>query len=270
MSDLPKTIQCPACNSSAIDNYCSNCGQKIYQQRFTLKGFFAVVGSALNIERGFLYTIVWLFRNPGKVIDDYLKGRTKPYLNPLNYILIIVGVYAFLVISFNIYDSSVETTNHLLGNDQRNVSPEAMEFQKRFMDLSRKYINLVPLMIIPFASIFSRWYYHKKQLYYGEHLIINTFVFAQSYTILIILSLGILALPRLLALFPVVSAGLTCVYFTYAYYLYFRRSVFNAFLGAIVMYLGGFILLMLLIIIAIIIGVTIMVSLGLNPFEATA
>ncbi|WP_163322176.1 DUF3667 domain-containing protein [Draconibacterium mangrovi] len=246
MPDLPKPNQCPACQSSAIDNYCSNCGQKIYNKRFTLKGFLSVVGVALNLERGFFFTLIWMFRNPGKVIDDYLNGRTKPYLNPLNYLLIIFGIYAFMILSFNIYDSSIETTSHFLGTDQRSTSPETLEFQKRYMELARKYINLIPLIMIPLASLFSKWYYRRKQLYYGEHLIINTFIFAQIFAVSIILSVIMIAAPRLLAIYPLLSAGLSASYFTYSYYRYFGKSVFNAFLGAMVMYLGGFILLLLI------------------------
>ena len=268
MSDLPKPNQCPACNSTAIDNYCSNCGQKIYNKRFTVKGIFAVVGNALNLERGFLYTMVWMFRNPGKVIDDYLNGKTKPYINPLNFILIIGGAFAFLVLSLGIFDTSIETSNQLLENNQRAVSAEALEFQKRWIEFIRKYINLIPLILIPFASIFSKWYYRKKKLYYGEHLILNSFVFGQYIVISIILALTTIIIPGLLAIFPLVSACLTAVYFTYAYYRYFRGSVINAFFGAIVMYLGGFILLMILVMIVIIIWIIIMASLGINPFEA--
>lgn len=137
------------------------------------------------------------------------------------------------------------------------------------MALGKKYINLIPLLLIPFASLFSKWYYRKKQLYYGEHLIINTFVFAQIFVISNGLLLAVIAVPRLLTVFPIISAGLISLYFIYAYYRYFRRSVINAIFGAGVMYLGGFILLMMLSMIFIIIWVVIMTSLGVNPFEAT-
>ncbi|MDX8338491.1 DUF3667 domain-containing protein [Draconibacterium sp. IB214405] len=245
MSDLPKPNQCPNCSSTAIDHYCSNCGQKIYQKRFTLKGFLAVVGNALNMERGFIYTLVWLFRNPGKVIDDYLQGKTKPYINPLNYILVICGVYAFLMLSLNIYDTGVETTSHFIGTDQHTSSPEVMEYQEKFMQIIKSYMNLLPILMLPFASLISKWCFRRKRLYYGEHLILNAYIFAQNILISVILAPFIFIIPALLPAFTLVSLSITLLYFTYAFHSFFKRSVFNAFAGTIAVYVGGLIFLVL-------------------------
>nr|WP_321354774.1 DUF3667 domain-containing protein [uncultured Draconibacterium sp.] len=266
MSDLPKPIQCPTCSSTAIDNYCSNCGQKIYHKRFTLKGFFSVVGNALNLERGFLHTMVWMFRNPGKVIDDYLYGRTKPYLNPLNYIIIISGVYAFIVLSLNILDSGVETINHLSGIDQLNSSPEATQLQEQWMETVKKYTNFIPLLMLPFSSLASKWYFRRKRLYYGEHLILNTYVLAHSILITIILAPLVLVIPGLLPIFTLVNLCFTFSYLTYAFRSYFKRSVFNAFAGTVFVYLVGVVLLMLIGFLIATILIFTMIALGGTPF----
>jgi len=235
------------------------------QQEF----IFAVVGNALNLERGILHTMVWLFRKPGKVLSDYLAGKTKSYLNPLNYMLIIAGVYAFLALSFNIFDNTIESTNQLLGNDQKDIPAEALAFQQSWLATVKKYMNLIPLLIVPFASIFSRWYYRKKKLYYGEHLILNTYVFAQSILITTLLLPVVILASELISVFPLITTFFTAAYFTYAYHSYFGKSVVNAFFGAVVMYLGGFVVLMTLMMIVVIIWLIIMATMGINPF-ATA
>ncbi|WP_321346991.1 DUF3667 domain-containing protein [uncultured Draconibacterium sp.] len=269
MSDLPKPNQCPVCNSTAIENYCSNCGQKIYSKRFTLKSFFGVIGNALNLERGIFYTMVWLFRNPGKVIDDYLNGRTKPYLNPLNYILIIAGIYAFLALSLNIFETGAQATYDILGVDEQTYSPQATEVQAQWTEMIKRYMNFVPIIMLPFASLASKWYFRKKKLYYGEHLILITYVLAQSILISVVLALFVAIIPGMLQTFPVINTCLTIVYFTYAFYSYFKRSVFHALIGFAVVYGLGFILMMTIAMIVVILVTIAILVLGGSPFGIT-
>ncbi len=206
-----------------------------------------MVGNALNMERGFIYTLVWLFRNPGKVVDDYLRGKTKPYINPLNYILVICGAYAFLMLSLNIYDTGVETTSHFIGTDQQTSSPEAMEFQEKLTGIIKGYMNLLPVLMLPFASLISKWCFRRKKLYYGEHLILNTYIFAQSILITVILAPFIFIIPALLPSFTSVSFCITLFYFTYAFHSYFKRSIFSAVAGTLAVYIGGIISFVLLV-----------------------
>lgn len=259
--------QCPNCQSHTIDKYCSNCGQKIYRKRFTLRSFFEVIGNALNIERGFVHTLFWMFKNPGKVINDYLNGKTKAYFNPLNYVLIIAGIYAFLAISLNIIDTSYETTNSMLHADSAIPSPETQELQQRWFDFVKRYANLIPLLMIPFASLFSKWFYNKRKLYFGEHLIINSYIFAQNLLISILFTPAVVLFPVLLKVFPVISICLTLMYFAYAFYRTFKQSVIKAFLGAISIYFGGFLLFMLLIMILVLIAAIAFKILGISPFD---
>ncbi|WP_167605029.1 DUF3667 domain-containing protein [Maribellus sediminis] len=264
MLDRSAIEHCPNCNSTHIDNYCLKCGQKIYQKRFTTKGFFEVIGNALNIERGFLYTVVWLFRNPGKVVGDYLKGKTKIYINPLNYILIIAGAYAFLVLSLNILDSSLATTNSILQNDGAQPSAEVMEMQLRWIEFVKKYMNFIPILMIPFASLISKWYYNKRKLFYGEHLIINTFIFAQSILISVLFSPVLMMFPVILKIYPIINFSFTIIYFTFAFFLIYQKSVITSFFGALIIYVGGMILFFLFIMAILIVVVVVLKVLGVN------
>ncbi len=264
MINQKETQHCPNCGSPNIHNFCSECGQKIYKSRFTLKGFFGVVGNALNIERGFLHTMLWLFYNPGRVINDYLKGKTKSYYNPLNYILIIAGIYAFLILSLNILDQSIKTTNELIGTDAAQASPEVLELQKRWIEFIKSYVNFIPVLMVPFTSIFSKWYYFKRNLYYGEHLIINTFIIAQSILISVFISPFASFITGLLDIFPLINICYTIIYFSYALFRVFKKSMFKAFLGSIVIYFGGFFLFMLFILVTVFLAIIILKLLGIS------
>ena len=258
---------CPNCGSTAFENYCSSCGQRIYQKRFTFKGFFDVVGDALNIERGIIHTAIWMFANPGRVINDYLNGKTKSYFNPLNYILIITGIYAFLILSLDIFDTSIETTNSILQNNNLQTSPEALEFQQKWISFFKKYVNFVPLLMLPFASLLSKWYFYKRKLFYGEHLILNIFIYAHSILITILIAPLVLLVPKMLQVFPLVNLGLSLIYFTYALRSIFKTSIMKALGGAIAIQAGGFILFITSFILLAMIIVLLLNSIGVNIME---
>ena len=52
-----------------------------------------------------------LFTHPGKVVNEYINGKTRLYYNPLKYIIIIAGIYAFLTIYLNILDANMNQMN---------------------------------------------------------------------------------------------------------------------------------------------------------------
>lgn len=269
MLDREKPIECPNCSSVNIDNYCSNCGQKIYTKRFTLKQFFEIAGNALNLERGFLHTALGLFRNPGIVINDYLKGKTKSYFNPFNYILIIGGIYAFLFLSLGIFDNSMELSNSLSKGQNPAISKEALAFQQQLAETMKKYVNLLPLLLIPFASLFSKRFYRKQKLYYGEHLIINTFIFGQAVIISILLSLIILIFPGFLQMFFLFSGVASLCYFTYAFYCTFKQPILITTIKTIgILVLGYLLFLLVFLVVFALIVFTLLLS-GIESFGLT-
>lgn len=264
MPDQLVKEHCPNCGSTNIDNYCSSCGQKIFANRFTFKAFFEVIGNALNFERGFIHTAIGLFQNPGTVINNYLKGKTKSYINPLNYILIITGIYAFLVLSLKIFDSSIEASNSIVQGNNSELTPDMLAYQQNIIEVIKKYLNFVPLLLIPLASLFSKWYYRKRKLYYGEHLILNTFIFAQNLIITIFISPLVLIIPQLLHIFPLLSIITTFIYFTYALRSIFRQSIVKAFGGTIVIYGGSSLFLILIMIIVTVITTILLMLSGVD------
>ncbi len=139
---------CKSCNSIFINNFCSNCGQKIYDKRFTIHSFFMSLLDALDINKSFFYTIRMLFIKPDKVIYDYLKkGSTISYFNPLKYLLIISGIHIALILTL-FYDEGekiidIDSTNDL----------EIDMFIEQLIELFAENIHFMPILFIPFFSI---------------------------------------------------------------------------------------------------------------------
>ena len=74
---------CKNCGSENIESFCPKCGQKTYTERYTLKSFFGIIMHTFDIKKGFFHTLKMLFIDPGKIVHEYLNGRTKDYFNPL-------------------------------------------------------------------------------------------------------------------------------------------------------------------------------------------
>lgn len=201
---------------------------------------------AFNLERGFFYTMKMLFIDPGKVINEYLGGRTKIYYNPLNYLLLITGISAILIVWLGIFDANVANTNELMGIDQ---TKETLQFQAKVNSFIKQYINFISLLIIPFISIVTMWVYSKRKLFYGELLIFNCFIQAQ------VSAIG-LALFPLYKLIPgmynnVMPIGYTIlvIYYSYALRKTFKSSIFKSIVNAIVINLAGMLIFMLFIVV---------------------
>ena len=109
----------------------------------------------------------------------------------------------------------------------------------------QQYVNFIPLLLIPFTSLISKWFYKSRKLLYGEHLIINCYLFAQSFIIIVLLVPIIVLIPALMRLFPLITALTTIVYLSFALGKVFRKSAVKAFFSALGVYLIGFLLFML-------------------------
>ncbi len=244
---------CKNCNSPDINNFCGDCGQKVYHERFTIKSFFVVLLDAIDVKRGFLFTVRMLFVNPGKVTNDYISGKTKSYFNPLKYLLIIGSIYAFLILRLNIFDAGLES----FGMPQPSTD-EALQLQNQWLNFYKKILNFVPILLIPFISIASKWIAKSKGLYYGEHLVINSFLFVQILVLIVLLTPLVAIFPSIASFFPYITLVIIIVYLCYSLNSTYKESLIRSILRAIFSLVMGYLLFMLfVIIIMIIVGIII-------------
>ncbi len=201
-----------------------------------------------------------LFVNPGELINNYLAGKTKSYYNPLNYILLLTGIATALMVWLGIFDASVQSTNETLGL----VRPEQKDFQQGMMNQMKQYINIITLFMLPFMSLFSKWYFHKKKLYYGEHLIMNSFLFGQSSVISIITLPIFVIFPPLAGYYSPIGVIIFLVYYSYALKSTFKSTTFKSVLGSVVIFIGGYLLFTIFLMIIGLGVIIIMVASGMN------
>ena len=234
-----KDTICKNCNYTFLGNYCNQCGQKVIDKRNTLKHFFQLLFSSLDIHKGLLFTIKMLFVNPGKIINEYLDGRTKDYLNPLKYLFIIVGLSTLLTIWSNAFDSGITTTNELF-----DIPDESTRFQAKIMAFMKKYLNIFTILFIPFYSIISRWLLKKHKQFYAEHLIINSYLYAQYALIYILPLFIVMAFPFLLKYLYFIGIIIFVSYYSYALKSIYKISLLNSIFKAILVSVLGMLIMM--------------------------
>lgn len=89
---------CLNCGEELQKNYCPNCGQSVNVGRITLGQLIHdLPHSVFHVDKGFLYNLFSLLRQPGKAIRDFLDGKRRPFFHPASY-LVISLVINFLVV----------------------------------------------------------------------------------------------------------------------------------------------------------------------------
>ena len=102
-----------------------------------------------------------MFIKPGLLINDYLKGKTRIYINPLKYLIIIGGIFVFVILKTNIIDISYQKGNEVIFNSTEELNKKyadmqkneaVLQIQQNVLSTTKKNINIVPLFVIPFYS----------------------------------------------------------------------------------------------------------------------
>ncbi len=161
---------CRNCGADAHGKYCQVCGQKTAFHRLTLGHIVSELPHAIfHVDRGFGVTLVQLLRSPGKTINNYLDGKRASYFNPLTFLLIWTGVSAFLYSQYPF--------NYGVGA-AASMPPEIGAKYDAFLRNFFRYQSLLLLLYLPFLAVITKLLFWKAGRAYGEHLVINAFMFA--------------------------------------------------------------------------------------------
>lgn len=271
---LEKSSVCKNCGSENIENYCSRCGQIVQKNRFTFGAALRIFIDAFSLEKGFLHTFIMLLTKPGIVLNDSISGKTRPYANPLKYLIITVGIYTFIYIYSGLFEDSMNMGKDLYLNSNSTLNEinqhaqqdeAAIMFQNKIYDLLKDYFNFIPLLLIPFTSLATKWFYRKRKLLYGEFVIFNTYIFAQEYAIISILLLPIvLFLPEWQENATLLLGLVSLAYATYAIHKSLKGSIFVSLLKITAINIIGFLLFFFFIIFLFILFVIFMLVSGIN------
>lgn len=204
---LAIAAECLTCGALRTGPFCSACGQAVREGRLSLRGMAAeAVSTVADLDRGFLHTAVWLFRDPARVVGDYVAGRTVNYTGPARYFVILL---AAVVLVF----ARLDYASLSAGLDL----PDAA----RVNAWITAHMNLFMAATVPFSAAGSWLIFRKAGMNFAEHVVFNLYVYGQQFIAFVVLAvLGWAAGLRAeaLAAYTVLSMG---------YWVWAAASVFR-------------------------------------------
>jgi len=167
-------MECKNCSSllETANNFCPNCGAKVIRNRLTFKNLWYDISERyFDLDNTFLRTFKHLFTTPEQVIDGYISGIRRKYLNPISYLgiaLTLSGLTIFLM-------QKVFDVNMDLDVFNQGVNPELYQ---KVMPIIMDFSSLVFVLFIPIFGIAGWLTFNKKGYVFSEYLIVFLYTLA--------------------------------------------------------------------------------------------
>ena len=170
-------MDCKNCNISIKDNdnFCPSCGGKVIRNRLTIKNLLEYFSEQfLNYDNKFFQTFIHLFTQPEVVIDGYIDGVRKKYINPINFLAIsltLSGVYFFFF---------RDKLKQFVNNSDFYISEGQQKLTEEITNFSTEYNSLLYFIIIPVLALISLVVFYDKKYNFTEHTVIYLYSMSLS------------------------------------------------------------------------------------------
>ncbi|OUR96022.1 hypothetical protein A9Q86_16185 [Flavobacteriales bacterium 33_180_T64] len=237
-------MNCKNCHTELISNsdFCNICGGKVIRNRLTFKNLFEHISETFfNYDNKLLRTLNDLFIKPETVIEGYINGIRKRYVNPISYFglaLTFGGLYLLFLNKF--YPEALDFSNFVMKGQE--------EFQKKNMSIAQEYQSILMMFYIPIYALIARiTFIGLNKFNYTELLVVFMYWQAQMSivsAIIIVLSamFGITAGIMTMIFIPVMM--LYCAYILKRLYqlsfweIILRSLLFVVILGIFMLFFG--------------------------------
>lgn len=178
-------MDCKNCNKLLNDSqkFCDVCGAKVIENRLTPEILIQQVNEEfISIDNKFLRTFIDLFNKPEAVIDGYIGGLRKKYINVITYYAIaltVLGFQMFLLKEF--FPEFLQSQSNAFDESFKASSNSVENPFSEFPDLFNNYQGVIFSIFMPFIAV-GTWliYFDKRRHNYTEHLVINLYITAQT------------------------------------------------------------------------------------------
>lgn len=172
------TARCKNCGEHLRGDYCYICGQRV-RNRLTVRMVLTDVWETIsNVDRGFLHTVIVLFTQPGQTIRDYVSGRTRPYMNPFRFAILLATVSVILNFTFGLYEDTQSEISAAFVPEEN--AEEFLENQRQALKYMRPFLNFMPILLVPFTAFFFRLFTRSRLPFnYAEHMVAGFFSMGQ-------------------------------------------------------------------------------------------
>lgn len=275
-------MNCKNCQNNLNEDahFCNNCGAKVILERINFKNLlleFFIVN--FGVDSRFFLTIRKMATHPEDVLNEYLNGVRRRYVNPFAFLavgaglsLIIFNYFAddFIEIQSQVNQVQVEELRKTAELDidkiegltekeiqKLKIQKKTAQFQLKSMegmwDFMLRYFNLLTFVFLLIYAVLSKWTFRKPHNF-GEHIIINGYIYGfTTYITLIAFLIAILIHPSIY----VATILISIIYYMYALGRFYRLSLLKNILKLLRFSLGLVILTIIFGIITVIIGIVI-------------
>ena len=240
--------------------YCPNCGAKKITKRITFKNLTQEFSDRfLNLDNSVIRTFVHLFSKPKDVIDGFINGLRKRYVNVFSYFAIsltIASLYTFILRKYK---------NDIFSKVM--VSEAQMEVSKVASDISFEYQSIISFLTIPVLALVSRLvFFNYKKYNLTEHLVIHLYAYSHITMVISFITLPILLTAENLYIMLWVQFPTSIIYIAYVlkklYDLSWKKIILKTLLFLVIM--------TILFIIFSIVSAIIMIKTGVMPIDGSS
>ena len=233
-------MDCKNCGKEleSHERYCRNCGARVIHNRLTAKGLMTQLGEEfLNYDNKLLKTLKHLITKPEVVIDGFVRGVRKRYVNPVGYFTLAVsfaGLFNFFLNKF--FPDLMKEVFSAVNTNEAQLEA-SMEFSAAIIE----YQSLIFFASIPLLALISRIVFYKnKQYNYTEHLVLNIYTYSEASILTTLLSFATIWSKTL---YPIVAYAVMPLQIVY--YSYVLKRLFNLSFGQLLIKILLFLLILI-------------------------
>ena len=161
---------CKNCNEPITGNFCNHCGQKKYKRIDKKYIWDEIQYSVLHTNKGFLYSIKNILKNPGKTAKEFIEGNRVNHYKPILLAFVLSGIATFIT-----YKVLGFTEIMAAFYKERNIGTKVIA---DIMTFFSSYTPLIMLSLIPFFALTTKIAFKKWGNNYYEHIVMNAYVFS--------------------------------------------------------------------------------------------
>lgn len=212
--------------------FCPTCGAKTEVHRITFKALSSdFIDRLFNLDNSVVRTFTGLFVRPEAVINGYLTGLRKRYLNPVSYLgiaLTLSGVIMFLIQRF--YKENIDFTG--------GVESANPKFSEKWADIVFDFNALFFFMFLPMLALPAYLVLNKVRYNLAEYTVAFIYVISQFSIVSFPIALVTLLIDP--NHYLAVNQPLQAIMFLYCFFVLWRLNRYKAgaFLGRAVGYIA--------------------------------
>ena len=181
-------MTCKNCDTNLRTDfqYCPGCGAKLQPKRITFKRLLGdLADRVFSLDNSFTRTFLTLFTRPENVIESYISGVRKKFMNPLSYMgvaLTLSGLTVFLIQKF--FADKIDLTGFSTVGET--------EFSRSYQEFIYDFSSLLFILYIPVMALPAYLVFNKVRYNLAEHFVVFTYILAQYSLVSFPLSLVLL------------------------------------------------------------------------------